>query len=237
MTANANSLPPTALERVLARDRRVIAAALATLVVLSWIYLLFLSRQMDADAGTAALTPMPAMPGMPGMPGMTDATAASSGGAARELALAALMWWTMMIGMMVPSAAPMILLFGNVQRRQLATESPRLRVALFTAAYLAIWGAFSALAAAAQLVLARLEWLETMDLTVTASASAVLLALAGCCWLLMALLFAVGVMNLLWVAAIALFVMAEKLLPGGETTAKVAGLALLSLAGYLAISA
>jgi predicted metal-binding membrane protein len=35
----------------------------------------------------------------------------------------------------------------------------------------------------------------------------------GCCWLLMALLFVAGVMNLFWVAAIAAFVLAEKLVP------------------------
>ena len=37
----------------------------------------------------------------------------------------------------------------------------------------------------------------------------------GCCWMLMALLFVVGLMNLLWVAGLAAFVFAEKLLPGG----------------------
>jgi predicted metal-binding membrane protein len=36
----------------------------------------------------------------------------------------------------------------------------------------------------------------------------------GCCWVLMALLFVGGVMNLLWVAAIAGFVLAEKVIPG-----------------------
>jgi predicted metal-binding membrane protein len=35
----------------------------------------------------------------------------------------------------------------------------------------------------------------------------------GCCWMLMTLLFVTGVMNLAWVAAIAAFVLAEKLLP------------------------
>jgi predicted metal-binding membrane protein len=35
----------------------------------------------------------------------------------------------------------------------------------------------------------------------------------GCCWLLMAILFAAGVMSLWWGAAITAFVMAEKLLP------------------------
>jgi predicted metal-binding membrane protein len=50
----------------------------------------------------------------------------------------------------------------------------------------------------------------------------------GCCWALMALLFVVGVMNLLWVAAIALFVMAEKILPRGEFIGHIAGVALVA---------
>ena len=48
----------------------------------------------------------------------------------------------------------------------------------------------------------------------------------GCCWVLMALLFAVGVMNLLWVAAIAAFVFAEKLLPGGVWVGRIGGVAM-----------
>lgn len=49
----------------------------------------------------------------------------------------------------------------------------------------------------------------------------------GCCWFLMALLFVAGVMNLLWVAVIALFVMAEKISPKGELLARVAGVGLV----------
>jgi predicted metal-binding membrane protein len=49
----------------------------------------------------------------------------------------------------------------------------------------------------------------------------------GCCWFLMALLFVAGVMNLVWVAIIALFVMAEKISAKGELAARVAGIALL----------
>ena len=52
----------------------------------------------------------------------------------------------------------------------------------------------------------------------------------GCCWTLMALLFVAGVMNLLWVAAIAIFVLAEKVLPCGELVGLVAG-GVLVLAG------
>jgi predicted metal-binding membrane protein len=38
----------------------------------------------------------------------------------------------------------------------------------------------------------------------------------GCCWLIMALLFVAGVMNLFWIAVIAAYVLVEKLLPGGH---------------------
>ena len=38
----------------------------------------------------------------------------------------------------------------------------------------------------------------------------------GCCWALMALLFAGGVMNLSWIAAIAGLILVEKVLPGGN---------------------
>ena len=276
MSVNVDPLPPSALERLLARDRRLIAVALAALVVLAWGYLLVLSKQMSHDASMAS---MPGMRAMPNMPRLGGATA----GAAQSIALTVLMWWTMMIGMMVPSAAPMVLLFGNVQRRQLAAESPRLRVALFTAGYLAIWGAFSLLAAVAQLALTKLGLLAPLDLTVTTWLGAVLVALAGvyqltplknaclrrcrspaeflsshwrrgnagairmgiehglycvgCCWLLMSLLFVVGVMNLVWVAVIAAFVLIEKLVPQGETTAKINGVALLALALFLALNA
>lgn len=51
---------------------------------------------------------------------------------------------------------------------------------------------------------------------------------AGCCWVLMALLFVAGVMNLLWVAVIALFVMAEKTLPRGELLGHITGAALVA---------
>lgn len=49
----------------------------------------------------------------------------------------------------------------------------------------------------------------------------------GCCWALMLVLFAVGVMNLLWVAALMLFVLLEKVGPGGIVVARVAGVAMV----------
>jgi predicted metal-binding membrane protein len=52
----------------------------------------------------------------------------------------------------------------------------------------------------------------------------------GCCAMLMLLLFAVGVMNLAWVATIAALVLVEKLLPAGRITARAAGAVLIALA-------
>jgi predicted metal-binding membrane protein len=54
----------------------------------------------------------------------------------------------------------------------------------------------------------------------------------GCCWFLMALLFVAGVMNLLWVAAIAAFVLVEKVVPRGDLVGRVAG-GVLVLAGLV----
>jgi predicted metal-binding membrane protein len=54
----------------------------------------------------------------------------------------------------------------------------------------------------------------------------------GCCWVLMALLFVAGVMNLLWVAAIAVLILVEKVLPRGELVSRVAGGAFM-LAGLV----
>ena len=59
----------------------------------------------------------------------------------------------------------------------------------------------------------------------------------GCCWLLMSLLFVVGVMNLVWVAALAGFVLLEKLVPRGEAVARISGIALLFFAAYLGVAA
>jgi predicted metal-binding membrane protein len=53
----------------------------------------------------------------------------------------------------------------------------------------------------------------------------------GCCWMLMALLFVFGVMNMTWVAALAVLVLAEKMLPRGEWVGRAVGLLLLVAAG------
>ena len=60
---------------------------------------------------------------------------------------------------------------------------------------------------------------------------------AGCCWSLMALLFVAGVMNLLWVAAIAGFVLLEKAVPGGQRLGRTAGVVLAGWGALLVAGA
>lgn len=55
----------------------------------------------------------------------------------------------------------------------------------------------------------------------------------GCCWALMGLLFVGGVMNLLWVAALAGFILLEKAVAQGPWLSRLAGLALIGWAVYL----
>jgi predicted metal-binding membrane protein len=57
----------------------------------------------------------------------------------------------------------------------------------------------------------------------------------GCCWALMALVVVAGVMNLLWVAAIAVAVLVEKILPHGDVVGRLAGVG-LAAAGVLLVA-
>ena len=263
--------PPSALERLLDRDRWLIAASLAALVLLAWAYLVVMAAQMAR--GDMRLV---GLGDMSGMRGMLMASARWTGA---TFALMTLMWWIMMIGMMVPSAAPMVLLFGGVQRRQLQDEGPALRVTSFVAGYLAVWAVFSVLTASTQWAFSSAGLLSSLDLRATRRFGAVLVAVAGayqltplknlclrhcrapadflsahwragslgalrmgfvhgafcvgCCWLLMGLLFFAGVMNLLWVAALGMLVLLEKLVPRGEWLARASGVLLIVLAAYL----
>ncbi len=238
---------------LLRRERVVIVLALAGVTAIAWLYLFFVRDNM-ADM---------AMPAMDGMPDMAMPFAAPWVFA---------MWWVMMLGMMLPSAAPMILMFEAVQRRQRERERPYVPTAMFVAGYLVVWGGFSVAATAAQWGLQQGAFLSPLLGLASSTLGGLLFILAaiyqftplkhaclrqcrspfafvlnhwrdgwdgalrmgaghglyclGCCWVLMALLFAVGVMNLLWVAAIAAFVFAEKLLPGGVWVGRIGGVAM-----------
>ena len=59
----------------------------------------------------------------------------------------------------------------------------------------------------------------------------------GCCWVLMLLLFAGGVMNLVWIAGLALFVMLEKIAPARRWVSRGAGLVLIAWGVFTLLAA
>jgi predicted metal-binding membrane protein len=59
----------------------------------------------------------------------------------------------------------------------------------------------------------------------------------GCCWFIMALMFYGGVMNLIWIIGLALFVLAEKMMPAGVAFGRGTGLLLITWGGWLGLTA
>jgi predicted metal-binding membrane protein len=58
----------------------------------------------------------------------------------------------------------------------------------------------------------------------------------GCCWVLMALLFVGGVMNVLWIALLSLLVLLEKVTPVGRWIARAAGIACVAAGAWLLLT-
>jgi predicted metal-binding membrane protein len=267
-----------ALELVLRRDRAIIVAALIALTALAWAHVLWLADDMAMGgmdmsgfrmipAGMGLMMPAPA----PWQP--------------IEFAFVFAMWAVMMIGMMTPSATPMILLYARVGRLAAMQDKPFAASGWFLGGYLLAWITFALAATLAQWVLERAALLTpTMEGASDIFRSAVLIAAGfyqltplkdvclrqcqtpwlfiqnhggfrrdargsialgarhgtyciGCCWALMALLFVGGVMNVLWIAAIAIFVLAEKIIPAGRWIARVAGAGFLMGGAWLLTTA
>ena len=130
----------SALVALLRRDRRLVLAGLAGLAVLAWLYLAW-------DAATMA-SMAPADHGLVPTPG--------------HAALTFAMWAAMMVGMMVPSAAPAVLLYASMARRTRERGAPFPGVWVFALGYLAAWTPFSAVATALQVALERAALLSPM---------------------------------------------------------------------------
>ncbi len=235
------------------RDRIAILLSLAGVTALAWVYLFRIAGGMtDTD-------PMIMVQMQPW--GSTD------------FLLVLLMWAIMMVGMMVPTAAPMTMVYAAVARKATKEGSTVAPTATFVAGYIATWTLFSVVATVAQWGLDRAALLSPMMVTTSPKVGAGLLIAAGvyqltpaktaclrhcrspayfisehwrpgitgafrmgseygafclgCCWLLMALLFIGGVMNLLWIAAIAFFVLFEKVIPHAPVAGRVAGGAMI----------
>lgn len=255
------------LHALLRRDRSTVFVSLIAVIVLAWSYLILgAGIEMDAmDMGGGQIMVM--------APPWTAGYAA----------LIFLMWAVMMVAMMLPSAAPTILLVAALARGRSMPSA-----GLFTLGYVLVWIGFSLIATMSQWGLDQAGMLsETMAARSAVIAGVLLIAAGayqwtplkqvclrhcrsplaflthhwrqgaagavangvrhglfclGCCWTLMALLFVGGLMNLLWIAALALLILIEKTLPWGGRMSRLTGAALVvwgavTLAGaYYAIA-
>jgi predicted metal-binding membrane protein len=249
------------------RLRLMVGAGLAILAALAWVYILRMSHTMSLGSGQSAAPmamPMPSGEG-PGLVWLMP------------------MWIIMMIAMMIPSAAPTILLFSSVARNRRARGVSTAAAAVFTAGYVLVWALYATVAAIAQWQLHRMALLSSSMAASSALLAGGLLVFAGayqwlplkgaclshchsplgffshhwregragalimglehgsycvgCCWALMTLLFVAGVMNLLWVAAIAGFVLIEKLVDRGRVFGRMGGAIMVAAGLWLIVSA
>lgn len=127
------------IETVVKRDRLIVIGGIAGVVALSWVYILTgAGMSMTAFEMTAITENAPALMMQPAVWTPTYAL------------FMFFMWWVMMIAMMIPSAAPMILLFAAINRKQRGKDAPFVSTGVFGLGYMITWGGFSLLATALQ---------------------------------------------------------------------------------------
>jgi predicted metal-binding membrane protein len=247
--------PPTILESALQGPRAPTVVLLVLLPLVSWLWIVVMARDMYGP--------------------MTGASAwmMTLEWDVRHVLLLWTMWAVMMIGMMLPSATPFVLLYGAAARRSAHRTAARDIYAL-AAGYLVVWTVFSLGATALQRALATLLLVSPMMELTSARLGATFLLVAGiyqltpvkqaclracqspfgflmsrwrdgafgafrlglehgvhcmgCCWALMLLLFAGGVMNLTVIAALTAFVAFEKLVPLGAHGPRLSGVLLIA---------
>jgi predicted metal-binding membrane protein len=153
--------------RWLEHDRSILLIGLAIVIVMAWGWLL-----AGSGMGPSAME----MTAMAGMDGWLMQPAVWTPGYAL---LIFAMWWVMMVAMMLPSATPALLLFDRVSRSDKSDASPATRTVPFAIGYVAVWGLFSAVAAAAQWSLESARLLTPMLETPHRWLGAGILAAAG----------------------------------------------------------
>src|SRR6476620_6224152 len=253
-----------ALEAVLRRDRAIVTAALFVLAAFAWAYVLWLAVDMDmGDMDMSGFRMIPA--------GTALMTALMMPTTAPEFAFVFAMWAVLMVGMMTPSATPMILIYARVGRQAAQQGKPFAASSWFAGGYLLAWVGFALVATFAQWALERGSLLTPKMAAASGVLSGIVLIVAGlyqwtplkdaclwqcrtplqfiqhhggfrpdafgslalgahhgaycvgCCWVLMAILFAGGVMNVLWIVAVTIFVLVEKMVPVGRVISRLSG--------------
>jgi predicted metal-binding membrane protein len=251
----------TRVESIVAQSRQSLAVVLVGIPLICWIWVIAMARDMYGPMTGASAWMMTVNWDVP------------------RLILLWAMWAAMMAGMMLPTAAPILLLYARAMRNRANEPHPRRRIYAMASGYVVIWAGFSVAATLLQRLFANLLLLTPMMEPSTPAAAAGLLFVAGayqltplkraclrscrspiqflmsgwregsagafrmgvahgayclgCCWALMLLLFAGGVMNLAVILALTVWVAIEKLAPFGEHSARVAGLLLLAAGGWM----
>jgi len=163
MTFAGNSPSPgrTPPESLLLRDRWLIGGALAVVTMLCWAWIVPMAFDMygDMDGSSAWM-----------MTRNWDFT---------HLTLLFAMWAVMMVGMMLPSVAPAVLLYASVIRKSPGVERIQAHVYAFVGGYLVIWTAFSLAATVLQRLLAHTLLLSPMMEVRARWFASALLILAG----------------------------------------------------------
>jgi predicted metal-binding membrane protein len=254
--------PLTLVEHALRHDRVTVLVLLVLTPVFSWVWIVMMARDMYGP--------------------MTGASAwmMTTRWDASHLLLLWAMWSVMMTAMMLPSAAPLILLYGAAARRS-AQRTARRHTYALAAGYLVAWTAFSLAATALQRALASLLLVSPMMEAGSSRVSATLLIVAGlyqwtplkhaclrtcqsplgflmarwrdgwsgafrvglehgfycigCCWALMLLLFAGGVMNVVVIAGLTAWVAVEKMAPFSRRGAQFSGAAMIAVGAWILV--
>jgi predicted metal-binding membrane protein len=170
-----------ALEQVLRRDRAIVIGALAVLTALAWAYTIWLANSMDMGGMGMPKPPDMGMP-MPQASGMgmgTMLAPAFKQWTATDFVVMFVMWAVMMVGMMTPSAAPMILIYARVSRQQALHGKPLAGAGFFAGGYLLAWTVFSLAATIGQWLLEGAALLTHMGAATSDVLGAIVLITAG----------------------------------------------------------
>jgi len=243
------------VDAVLKRDRMIVLAGLAAIVLFAAIYTVNMALTYGGVPATM----------------LRHHDAAGHGG--DSFLNLFVMWAVMQVAMMSPTAVPMLLMHTKVARYHHPGRSPLIPTTLFFLGYVLVWAAFSAFFAFAQMLMQSTALLSPRLASASPwLAGGILIAAGlfqfsrlkeaclshcrspvtyfmfewrqghrgalrmglkhgvhcvGCCWILMALLFVAGVMNLLWMALITAFVLIEKAMPRGELIGRLGGVGML----------
>jgi predicted metal-binding membrane protein len=151
---------------LLRRDRLIVLAGLVGICALAWGYMVHEARAM-ANTGVCCCAGMKMSgPDMDSWPAI-------------RIVPLFLMWTEMMVAMMIPSTAPMILMFASVNRKRRMEERPFVPTGIFLLGYLAVWTGFSALAAVTQWMLHTRALLSPMMVSTSPVLGGTLLCAAG----------------------------------------------------------